>query len=196
MSRNTRPFAERERIGRRVSVPQPPRPAKLVVGLILREKALFPPLVQELQDRFGAPDLVSAWMAFDYTRYYGEEMGSPLVRRMLAFRTLVAQEQLADVKLATNQVEQRYTVGGRRRCNLDPGYLLLERFVLATGKNYSHRIYVGQGIYADLTLVYCNGDFQALPWTYPDYADRPLRRFLLDVRRKYAVDLKESTISS
>jgi hypothetical protein len=67
---------------------------------------------------------------------------------------------------------------------------LLERFVLATGKNFSHRIYLGQGIYADLTLIYRHGEFQALPWTYPDYADQPLRRFLLSVRGKYARDLK------
>ncbi len=64
--------------------------------------------------------------------------------------------------------------------------------MLATGKNYSHRIYIGRGIYADLTLIYQRGAYQALPWTYPDYADQPLRRFLLAVRRKYTVDLRGS----
>lgn len=173
-----------------MSVPQPPRPAKLIIGLLLARKGLFPLLAAELEAAFGRLDLVSAWMAFGYTSYYALEMGQEVVRRVLAFRTLVDQERLAEVKLATNAIEQAHAVDGRRQVNIDPGYLLLERFVLATGKNYSHRIYIGQGIYADLTLIYRRGAFEALPWTYPDYADRPLQRFLLAVRGKYALDIK------
>jgi hypothetical protein len=173
-----------------MSIPQPPRPAKLIIGLLLARKDLFPVLATELEAAFGRLDLVSAWMPFDYTSYYAPEMGPGLVRRVLAFRALVDQDRLAEIKLATNAVEQAHAVGGRRRVNIDPGYLLLERFVLATGKNFSHRIYLGQGIYADLTLIYRRGDFETLPWTYPDYADRPLRRFLLAVRGKYALDIK------
>ena len=73
--------------------------------------------------------------------------------------------------------------------NLDPGYLLYERFVLATGKNFSHRIYIGRGIYADLTLVYQKGAYRSLPWTYPDYAADTMRAFLTTVREHYAADL-------
>jgi Domain of unknown function (DUF4416) len=173
-----------------MSIPQPPRPAKLVIGLLLGRKDPFPDVVAELEAAFGGPDLVSPWMPFGYTTYYEKEMGSGLLRRVLAFRTLIAQDRLAEIKLATNAMEQARAVGGRRRVNIDPGYLLQERFVLATGKNFSHRIYLGQGIYADLTLIYHHGEFQALPWTYPDYADRPLRRFLLAVRGKYARDVQ------
>ena len=172
-----------------MSIPQPPRPAKLVIGLLLGRKDPFPDVAAELEIAFGGPDLVSPWMPFDYTTYYEKEMGAGLLRRVLAFRTLIAQDRLAEIKLATNAMEQARAVGGRRRVNIDPGYLLLERFVLATGKNYSHRIYLGQGIYADLTLIYHHGSFHALPWTYPDYADPPLRRFLLAVRGKYALDI-------
>jgi len=150
-------------------------------------------LAAELEDAFGRPDLVSAWMPFDYTSYYAKEMGSELFRRVLAFRSLIPQERIPEIKLLTNAIEQAHAVDGRRRVNIDPGYLLHERFVLATGKNYSHRIYLGQGVYADLTLVFRGGTFQALPWTYPDYADWPLRRFLLTVRGKYALDLKAKT---
>lgn len=173
-----------------MSVPRPPVPAKLVIGVLMRERAGFPGLAAELAQAFGAPDFVSAWLPFDYTRYYEPEMGGPLARRVLAFRHLVAQERLADIKLATNAIEQARASGGRRSVNIDPGYLLLERFVLATGKNYTHRIYVGRGIYAELTLMFQNGDFRALPWTYPDYADHPLRRILTAVRQKYGLDLK------
>jgi hypothetical protein len=90
-------------------------------------------------------------------------------------------------------MEQARSAGGRRTANIDPGYLLLERLVLATGKNYSHRIYIGRGIYADLTLIYRDGAYRALPWTYPDYAGEPLRRFLTAVRRKYAFDIRGET---
>jgi hypothetical protein len=116
-------------------------------------------------------------------------MGAPLFRRMVAFERLAAQEGLAEAKLRTNAVEADFTAHGRRRVNIDPGILLLERFVLATGKNFSHRIYVGAGIYADLTLIYANGAYRPLPWTYPDYAGAPIGGFLDRVRRKYAVQL-------
>jgi len=131
-------------------------------------------------------------MPFDYTTYYQQEMGTPLFRRLLAFKSLIEQLQLAAVKLSTNRLEDRYTRGGRRRVNIDPGYLLYERFVLASGKNFSHRIYIGHRIYADLTLIYQRGGFEKLPWTYPDYADRPILSFLEQVRQKYAADLTPS----
>lgn len=172
-----------------MSRPLPPHPAKLVIGMLLRERELFAEMAAVLAARFGPPDLVSPWLAFGYTAYYEQEMGAPLWRRLLAFSGLLPQEGLAQIKLETNALEQAYAAEGRRRVNIDPGYLLLERFVLATGKNFSHRIYIGRGIYADLTLVYRRGGFQPLPWTYPDYADAPLSGFLTRVRRKYAADL-------
>jgi hypothetical protein len=179
-----------------MSVPQPSRPAKLVIGLLLARQDLLPPVASELEAAFGRLDVVSTWMPFHYTAYYAQEMGAGLFRRVLVFRSLVAQEQLPEIKLATNAIERAYASGGRRRVNIDPGYLLLERFVLATGKNYSHRIYLGKGIYADLTLIFRRGAFQALPWTYPDYADLPLRRFLLAVRGRYAQDLRAETLEN
>jgi hypothetical protein len=173
-----------------MSLPQQPKPAKLVVGLLLKDKALFEPLVAEITNIYGFPDIISDWMSFDYTAYYKSELGSPLYRRLLAFETLIDQQDLAAIKLTTNRLERTYSRHRKRRVNIDPGYLLYERFVLASGKNYSHRIYIGRCIYADLTLIYRNGAFETLPWTYPDYADQPIQRFLERVRNKYAVDLK------
>jgi hypothetical protein len=94
--------------------------------------------------------------------------------------------------LATNQIEDHYAHKGRRRVNIDPGYMLRERFVLASGKNFSHRIYIGEGIYADLTLIYQKGSFKKLPWTYPDYSDNGMLKFLEKVRNKYILDVKWS----
>ena len=172
-----------------MSVPCKPKPAKLVIGLFMREKGLLDSLADELSAAFGAIDLISAWMPFDYTPYYEAEMGTPLFRRLLAFKKLIAQQALPQIKIATNALERHYMHDNRRRVNIDPGYLLYERFVLASGKNFSHRIYIGSGIYADLTLIYQRGNFQKLPWTYPDYADGPILSFLRQVRLKYSQDL-------
>jgi len=176
-----------------MSKPQDPKPAKLVIGLFMQDRALFEPLADELGSRFGPLDLISPWMPFDYTSYYEQEMGRPLFRRLVVFKLLIAQLDLAGIKLRTNRLEDRYTQNERRRVNIDPGYLLNERFVLASGKNFSHRIYIGDRIYADLTLIYQRGAFEKLPWTYPDYADQPIISFLVQARAKYAADLKGIT---
>lgn len=174
-----------------MSSPQTPKPAKLVIGLIMKDRALFEPLSVGLGADFGSVDMVSSWMPFDYTTYYEPEMGTPLYRRLLTYKNLIDQDQLPEIKLTTNRLEHTFTQNGRRRANIDPGYLLYERFVLASGKNFSHRIYIGKGIYADLTLIYQRGGFEKLPWTYPDYADAPMLAFLTQVRNKYGVDLKK-----
>ena len=88
--------------------------------------------------------------------------------------------------------ENRFEIDDKRQVNIDPGYLSAERFVLATGKNYTHRIYLSKGIFADLTLIFTKGNFHTLPWTYPDYADLRMIRFLKIVREKYLLDLKHS----
>jgi hypothetical protein len=173
-----------------MSIPQEPKPAKLVVGLIMKDRALFEPLGAELSAGFGSVDMVSAWLPFNYTSYYEPEMGTPLYRRLLTFKKLISQEELAEIKLTTNRLEQTCLENNKRRVNIDPGFLLYERFVLASGKNFCHRIYIGRGIYADLTLIYQRGRYQKLPWTYPDYADEPMQEFLTRVRNKYAVDLR------
>lgn len=173
-----------------MSRPAAPVPAKLVVGVFLKRRALLEPVAEALSVRFGALDLVGPWFDFDFTRYYRAEFGEPLYRRMLAFRDPVDQGGLAAVKGDTNAIEARFAQGGQRRVNIDPGYLVRERFVLASGKNFTHRIYLDSGIYADLTLVYCKGDFQPLPWTYPDYTRPEMLAFLHRVRRKYIADLR------
>jgi hypothetical protein len=178
-----------------MSQPQAPKPAKLVIGLFMREKHLLAAVCQDLTPRFGSIDMVSPWFAFDFTKYYETEMGAPLSRRLIVFKDLVRQGDLADVKLFTNSIEKKYARQGKRLVNIDPGYMLPERFVLATGKNYSHRIYIGKGIYADLTLVYRQGSFQTLDWTYPDYADPGMRSYLNSVRKKYIEDLKQESNS-
>jgi Domain of unknown function (DUF4416) len=176
-----------------MSVKRPPKPAKLVTSVFLKNRGLLETLINELSEKFGLIDIISQWISFDYTSYYEPEMGSPLFRRMFAYKKLIEQTDLARIKNITNDIESKYSNNGKRTVNIDPGYMLCERFVLATGKNYTHRIYIGDGIYADLTLIYQKGGFKKLPWTYPDYYDEKMVSYLKTVREKYMVDLKQDT---
>jgi len=173
-----------------MSLPKAPMPAKLVIGLFMKEKRLIEKITAELIEALGSIDMVSPWFPFDYTDYYEPEMNAPLFRRMLTFKKLIKQSSLADIKNLTNEIESNYSREEKRLVNIDPGYMLKERFVLATGKNFAHRIYIGKKIYADLTLIYTKGDFKKLPWTYPDYTDKNVLSFFIQVRKKYVADLK------
>lgn len=173
-----------------MSIPSQPEAAKLVIGIYTNNKTIFSDIAETLCDEFGLTDIISPWMNFDYTSYYEAEMGKSLIRRMLSFENLIEQEDLAKIKLMTNKIEKKYSKEGKRTINIDPGYMLLSRFVLATGKDFTHRIYIGKGIYADLTLIFKNGGFQTLPWTYPDYADNTMISYLTSVRNKYINDKK------
>ena len=174
-----------------MSTPKAPDVAKLVVGFFTVETSLANELIGKLTSFFGPVERESEWLAFDYTHYYEKEMGDGLFRKLVSFTNCIAQEDLATIKQTTNEIEKNYTTDGNRRVNIDPGYLLRERFILATGKNYAHRVYVGNEIYADVTLLYKEGNFESLPWTYPDYQSGEIQDFLKKVRDDYVKFLRE-----
>ena len=151
----------------------------------MKDKSLAPQVCAQLTEELGPVDMMSKWFSFHHTSYYEKEMGGPLFRRMFSFAQPIDQDALPDIKLKANEIESRFMKRGRRMVNIDPGYLVLERFVLATGKNFTHRIYLAKGIYADLTLLYFKDGYQTLPWTYPDYAEKELQDFLKAVRKKH-----------
>lgn len=150
-----------------------------------RERAL-----EYVCEHFGPLDFLSQPEPFSYTTYYEKEMGKGIQRQVASFLNLVSQESLSEIKHITNGIESRVSVDGKRRVNIDPGILSEERFVLATGKNYTHRIYLGKGIYADLTLIFQKGAYRALPWTYPDYRNPGLLHYLKVIRRKLQFQYK------
>jgi len=168
-----------------MSLPREPEKAKLITGLFSSDRPLIFKVIEELEQIFGDIDWISHELSFDRTRYYEKEMGWPLWRRFLSFKRLIDPEDIADIKITTNEVEKRYLRGNKRMINIDPGYICLERLILATGKNYAHRIYLNRGIYADLTLIYKKGSFIPLGWTYKDYADPEIIRLFNIIRDAY-----------
>ena len=167
-----------------MSRPQAPRPAKLLVGLLFRSPDVQLQILHALQETFGPLDFLTQPEPFTFTTYYDREMGSGLLRQTIAFHDLVDPATLADVKVTTNALEHRFATQGKRAINIDPGLLCEERLVLASGKNFTHRIYLRDGIYADLTLIYQKGSYRALPWTYPDYQTPRLLHFLGALRQR------------
>lgn len=169
---------------------KPPEPVKLVMSLLSSEREIIASVIGELTKIHGGADIVSSVFAFTFTDYYEREMGSGLLRRMVSFDTLISPEALPEIKVRTTEMEQKWAQDGRRVINIDPGYLALAHLILATGKGYTHRPYLRLGVYADLTLIYRDGDFSALPWTYPDYRTEEMRGFLRQVRAKYLEQLR------
>jgi hypothetical protein len=154
----------------------------LVISVLSADwEAFWPEVSAELTARFG-PFESSEAFAFDQTDYYDEELGTPITRRIIAFDALRPLDELADIKLWTNSVEGRFAVDGRRRFNLDPGFITMQSLVLATGKNFSHRIYLRDGIWADLTLMWQRKRWVDFPWTFPDYAGEAMKTRLTKLR--------------
>lgn len=173
-----------------MSIPKPAEPVKLLVSAIYSDRERFEQCRERLEQRFGFCDYQSKEAPFAQTSYYETEMGAPLFRRFLSFRDLILPEGLPEIKQWTNELEQSVAAAGRRRVNLDPGYLNRHHLILATGKSAPHRPYLGQGIYADLTLIYERGSFRALPWTYPDYAEPAVIDLLNRLREVYKEHLR------
>lgn len=170
-----------------MSIPKEPSLVKFVASIIYKENGL---LLEEgislLKRKWGEIDIRQEGLPFTRTAYYNEELGSPLFRSFFSFEKLQGRERLMEAKLFSNEIENRLAKSdGMRTINVDPGYLTDGQLILATGKNYSHRVYLGSGIFADLTLIYKDRRYQPLPWTYPDYQEEGMRLMLLRIRQKY-----------
>jgi hypothetical protein len=175
-----------------MSHPKEPEPVMLLASILAGEASLLGETIRELALRYGAPDYVSEVLSFDYTNYYAAEMGQSLVRRFVAFDGLIRPEELPAIKVETNTLEERSSEGGARRINIDPGYIAKQHFILATGKGFAHRPYIGRGIYADLTLVYRKETYRPLEWTYPDYRAERTIGMLNRLRKRYMIQLQQA----
>ena len=161
------------------------RPVKLFVGMFTAEKRLFDAARRELAGAYGAVDHVSAVWPFDFTTYYAGEFGDNLLRQFFAFFELIEPSELPEVKLHTNRLERQFASQGKRRINLDPGYIDHSKLVLATTKNHQHRMYLSQGIYAEVTLRFTRKSFRPWEWTFRDYRTGEYIDILNHIREIY-----------
>jgi hypothetical protein len=145
-----------------------------------------------LQQTFGTIVRRSQPFPFTQTAYYSREMGEEIMRLYLAFEPLVGMADLAAIKHTTNHLETRWaTASGQRRVNLDPGYLDLAKVVLASTKDHAHRLYIGAGIFAEVTLRYRQKGFQPWDWTYPDYRLPVTLTFFNQLREDYKAQIRQ-----
>ncbi|MBN1980997.1 MAG: DUF4416 family protein [Chitinivibrionales bacterium] len=168
------------------SMPAPQ--AKLFLAIMYTDPGVRDAALQLFLERYGVCDTVLGPILVDsYTRYYEKEMGSSLLKDFLFYRGLITLDTLPDVKTFTNQIEERFSLDGRRTVNLDPGYLTQDKLVLASTKNFLHRIYLGKGIFGEVTLHYRNNRYRYFSWTYPDYRRLDVQSFL-DFQRQRLKD--------
>ena len=158
---------------------------KRFCGILYRLEDDAEEAVRLLVETWGPTDLSAGPFPFTATDYYAGEMGAGLLRRFVSFEHVVPAEAMAEWKTLTNSLEESFSDGGKRRVNLDPGFLDLAKVVLLSTKDFSHRIHLGRGIYAEVTLLYRDGGLAFLPWTYPDYRSPEYLAFFLSMRRKF-----------
>lgn len=199
----------------------PPQPVKLIVGMIAVAPRWFESAEQAMRALWGPIDIRSETIAFDFTTYYEKEMGPELLRRFVSFERLIDPGELAAIKHASNAIEDDFarqhdappssprntspataeTAGHEdstpaRPINLDPGLVAPGKLVLATTKNYAHRVYIGQGMYAEATLSYRGGRWQQWPYTYPDYASGRYDEFLTAARNRLMQQREQAQLTA
>ncbi len=163
--------------------------ARLFTALLSRDERLFHITRENLSPSLGLVDFVSPVYPWAHTRYYEKEMGTDLKRTFLFFEQLIQPDTLADVKRMTNDLEFYFrdnidATMPTRPINIDPGYLTLAKVVLASTKDFYHRIYIGKGIYAEVTLYYKDKAYQPFPYTYPDYRSAEYISMFNEVRER------------
>lgn len=174
-------------------------PVKLFIGVLVSDARLIPEVETCLTSAYGPVDHRSAVIPFDFTNYYEPEMGRAIDRVFFSFERLIEADQLPEIKRQTNKIEEEMapllkTV--KRPVNLDPGYLEQAKVILASTKNFYHRIYLGKGIFGELTMQFKDGTYHFFPWTYPDYQSTGYQEFFLELRRIYRSQLRTMCITN
>ncbi|NOZ58469.1 MAG: DUF4416 family protein [Euryarchaeota archaeon] len=159
-------------------------PAKLFVAVMFREEDVLASALDELEESFGEVDLRSEVFDFNFTRYYEAEFGAGLRKLFAGFAGPFERDRLVEAKLTCLEIERRLSRRGRRRVNLDPGYVTLHSVVLSSRKDRAHRIYLGEGVFAEVTLLYQRGRYRPLPWSYADYRTEVAQSFFLAARER------------
>ncbi len=168
-----------------------PEPLKYFIAILYRTPESFKAGKHAVSEVWGALDFEGNGHLFDMTDYYEPEMGTPLYRRLVAFEHLLPPTAIVDMKLRCIRIEDRLAIDGRRIVNLDAGYLDHNKVVLASVKNFGHKIYLDHGIYADCVGLYKQGRYQPFDWTFPDFKDGRYDQELLTIRRRYLQQMRQ-----
>ena len=168
-----------------------PQPFKLIVGLISAKEGHLTKARDILSGKFGKIDFESGTLQFNHTDYYESEFGKDLKRKFLSFAKLIPPQQLWGIKIYTNKVEQKLAHNRRRQVNIDPGYIDASKLVLLSTKDFIHRIHLGGGIFAEVTLFFKDKTFNPWPWTYPDYRTTQYLGIFNNIRDIYLKQIKE-----
>jgi hypothetical protein len=173
-----------------------PERSLLFIGTLFSNEDYYVKAIQSLERIFGEIVMESPPVRWDYTDYYKKELGEPIYRRFLFFKRLVEQNSISTIKLITNEIEKNLSTAGKRNINIDPGYLTPAKIVLASTKDYSHRIYLKDGIYAEVTLIFKNGMFVPHINTYRDYQDEKFVNVFMMARKLLSLvrQLDSSTV--
>ena len=163
---------------------------KLITGFIFRDEGVFNQAQGILKRRFGEIDFQSQTLPFIHTDYYEKEFGKGLKRAFVSIEKLILHENLPQIKILTNKIEHKLSEGECRLINIDPGYLDSAKLILASTKDFRHRIYLNRGIFADSTLFYQNKTFQAWEWTFLDYRTSEYIAIFNQIREIYAKQIK------
>lgn len=174
-----------------------PAPAvKLFIAVMSGQEQYQNNVEDKLVASFGPIQRRSSVFSFsEFSHYYDDELGSPVWKYFISFHRLIQADELVPVKLATETLQHTYAVKQNdelhRSVNLDPGYVTGWNVVLSTVKNHGHRLYLREGVFAEVTLLYRNRSFQPLPWTYSDYSSTDILEFLELVRRDWLADCRD-----
>jgi len=168
-----------------MSTPKIPHPALLFFNIFSKKKDLIILTLNEIKNNYGEFSWLTPFFPFISTRYYEKEFGDNLIRIIAALYNLIEQDRLVETKKFAFQLEKKLAEKGKRLVNIDPGMITAERLILATGKNFTHRIYLGEGIYADLNLIFQKKSFRSLAWTFPDYGSREFISLFNNARDTY-----------
>ncbi|MHC4911911.1 MAG: DUF4416 family protein [Planctomycetota bacterium] len=173
-----------------------PSPVKLIVGILAADENCLQAAVETLNAEFTKLDLQSDVWPFTQTDYYNTETGQSILRQFVSIDKLIDPGSLPQIKHRTNSLEQKLAaklnIDPPRPVNLDPGIIEPSKLILATTKNYSHRIYIGQKMYAEVTLIFDKGTWQPLPYTYPDYKQQSCHVFFDKVRARLLEQLRST----
>jgi hypothetical protein len=171
-----------------------PKPAKLIIGILAANRQCLHTAVEALTSKFGRTDFVSNVWQFTQTDYYKDQTGEHILRQFVSAERLIAPALLAKIKHRTNKLEQKLAAKLAlplpRPVNLDPGIIEPSKLILASTKNYSHRIYIGKKMYAEVTLIFDRGHWRPFDYTYPDYKQQCYFDFFDKVRTRLLEQLK------